>query len=245
MNTELAKILAQVEDYSNFSEDYSLGYETQLHADGAYGAMCAAPQTVAKPYIFTITNSSGSLANAILFGSNIYLGTANYGSDAGITITPANSITYYQVLQNIKDKPFEFVAGRISCSVSTQLDQSMTVTYSDINGRQYTDPIPMSSFKNSFQNDTSMVDFNYTTKVDGNVYIKFPIVGTAQGTTTVVLTLYPSKIADNTATFVGGNATKTFDTPVLSGQVTIQRQVAAPMNQWPQVAQNTLPVGKG
>ncbi len=231
----LAKLMAEVdEQFYNF-EDPSLGYETQLHAEGAFGNMCAAPQTVSKPYIFTITNSAGATANAILFGSNIYLGTANYGSAAGITITPANGITYYQVLQNIKDKPFEFIAGRLSCSVSTQLDQSMTVTYTDINGRQYTDPIPLSSFQNSFQNLTTMVDFNYPVKIDGNTYITIPIVGTAQGTTTVVLTLYPSKIADATATFVNAGLTKTYDTPVLSGTVTIQRQVAAPDKQWPVV----------
>jgi hypothetical protein len=234
----LAQLMNDVnEKYFNFEPD--LGYDTQLHAEGAFGAMCAAPQTVSKPYIFTITNSAAVAANAVLFGSNIYLGTANFGSAAGITITPANGITYYQVLQNIKDMPFEFQAGRLSCSVATQLDQSMTVTYTDINGRQYTDPVPLSSFQNSFQNLTTMVDFNYPIKINGNTFITLPIVPTPAGTTTVVLTLYPSKIADTTATFVGGNTMKQYDIPVLSGMVNIQKQVAAPTSQWPVVVQNT------
>jgi hypothetical protein len=241
MNRELAKIMASVEEsYLNFQPD--LGYETQLNAEGAGMGYCAAPQSVAKPYIFTISNSAGSLANAILFGSNIYLGSANYGSDAGITITPANGVTYYQVLQNIKEHPVEFLSCRISCSVSTQLDQSMTAYYTDINGRGYYDPIPLSSFRNSFQQATDLVDFEYALKADGNSYIKLPIVGTSQGTTTVVLTLYPNKMFDGGASFVNAPVTKVYDTPVLSGTVSISKQVAAASKTWPTVV---IPSGKG
>jgi hypothetical protein len=243
MKRELAKIMAEVgeEKYLNFQSD--LGYnETNLSLDGVQ-QQCAAPSTVAMPYSFTITNSAGSLANAILFGANIYMGTSNYGSDAGITITPANSITYYQFLQNSKDHPFEFKTGRLTCSVTTQLDQSMTATYTDVNGSVYTKPLSLSVSRNSFQTQSDMVDFEFASKVDGNMYLRIPIIGTSGGTTTAVITFFPNKIFDAGQTFVGASATRIFNDPIISGQVTIQRQVSNPSAQWPTVV--TAGMGKG
>jgi hypothetical protein len=161
-------------------------------------------RNVSKPYIFTVENTGDTEQEAILYGYSKYIDEPNCGSGKDIKITPANGVSYKQALRTTAIEPFEFRWSRISSSnIKFLKDAVIYVNYLDINGRAYTDPVPVSCFKEKDQNIEEMVDMHYPIKISCETHLSINI----PPKTLFVLSIFPSKIMDS---FYGE---KTYDDP--------------------------------
>lgn len=175
---------------------------------------------IAKPYVLNIVNSTASTATAIIFGFNDYFNQTNFGSDTAITVSSGISgVPYRRMLAQTNNKPFEVGTWRLTCTNTSQLAQSMTISYVDANGRSATDPVPFAIYKDAYQQDNTILDVNtYPFKIDANTYLTIPILGSA----TLVMILFPAGIADQARTLVQNTSAvdKSFARPRLSGRNT-------------------------
>ncbi len=147
---------------------------------------------VAKPFVFTVTNDGEDEQEAVFYGLNIFGKEPNFGSGKDIKITPANEVLYEKHLTDTLEKPFEFIAFRISCNKNLFIRKGeMKIVYLDVNARRYKDVISLAGYWNTFQCIGDCVDLNYRIKIDANSYftIKVP------PKTTFNFVIYPSKIA--------------------------------------------------
>ena len=202
------------EQFSGYANDsIDLGFDAQDDL-GFGGKVCAVKHDVASPYIVSIVNSTGAALTAIIFGHNIYAMTANYGSAVGLVVTNAADPngSYYQLLSQSATKPFVVNRWRFISSTTSQLTQTMTVTFTEANGRRVTLPISLVVHKDAFQNATDSVDVTYPLKIDGDTYLSISIVAGA----TLSLVMFPSQIADVSALMTQQTAVRPYADPVLT-----------------------------
>ena len=185
-------------DYSNFDSNTDL----DLSFDGAT-PMAVAPAKQAAPYQVNVTNATTGTLNAKLFGQSKYLLSTNFGSDVGITVTPAqSSVTYVQLLQQSASQPFETSLVRISSANTNQVQAILEVESFDANGQKCTIPLITQSYFSAMQFQSGIVDVPFSVKIDANTSITFPVFAS----TTVTLTFFPANKA-NIARQLSGGAT--------------------------------------
>lgn len=217
------------EYYGTFEGEGVGAYATFSPEDltSADGGMGAGRKPVSKPYVLNVANTSGGTLNAILFGFNDYFsagptttGWGTYGNPVGIYVASGIAgVSYERLLSQSNNKPFDIGLWRFSCGTpGAQLDVTMNITYVDANGRTCTDPVTLSNYKDAYQQQASIIDVWYPTKIDGNTYVTLPVVSTTTNTNPLVISLFPRSIADQARQLVGGNTGKSFTTPRLSGR---------------------------
>lgn len=179
--------------------------EIYFNADDLYSAD-AAEQVASpvrrspSPYQIAITNSTANPLNAIIFGKNIYLLSANFGSAVGLTVIPSQSnVSYLQLLNQSGDQPFETSLIRMQSVNPAQITQIINITSTDANGQQCTIPLITQSYFSANQFQAGILDIPYNLKVDGNTYLTYQVFGN----TTVVMTFFPANKA-NPARMLGG-----------------------------------------
>ena len=217
--------------YSNVGGDYR---DDLTYADGTQPMQqCVRPASVSKPYVFTITNTSGATANAVLFGSFTNLGAVNFGSAAGVTVLLGGSAARYsQLLYQLMSNPIQAGIWRFVSTTAIQLQQEISILYSNANGKYYGDPVPLGIYSNTFQNDATTIDIEYDVKVDGNTQVTIPIIAAA----TLTVIVFPNFIGDITDVMQGGSGIKEFERPILSGMVNVTKVVPSVNNKYPVVA---------
>jgi len=182
----------------NFSGFYGDGMYDYAQMDGSFayewnnaeGDMPAANLKSPSPYQVTVTNSTAGTLNAVLFGRNEFLLTANFGSDAGITVAPSQAnVSYLELLEQSAEQPFETSLVRIQSTNTTQITQILTVTVKDANGQAATLPIITQSYFSAYQQQSGILDVPYNLKIDANTKVTFPVLGT----TTVIMTFFPAE----------------------------------------------------
>lgn len=172
------------DDY--FMDDVRDSYDSYSMASGGGVDMLKSP----SPYQVTVTNTTSGTLTCVLFGKNQYLLSTNFGSAAGLTVTPAQTnITYLELLQQSADQPFETSLIRVQSSNSTQVTQILTVSVKDANGQSATLPIITQSYFSSYQQQSGILDVPYNLKVDANTSVTSPILAN----TTVTFTFFPSE----------------------------------------------------
>lgn len=130
-----------------------------------------------EPYVLNINNAGVGTETAIIFGRNRFVGQANFGSGANITITMGvTAVPYEQMLQQSASEPFEIVKIRLSSTSTTQLDQSMTIVVTDANGQEARTPLTISSYLSPEQFQDSLRDLDVRYQVDGNFHMEYPIL---------------------------------------------------------------------
>lgn len=202
---EFSGFNGQEDMYSFDNNDFEFNYDgnADLYSADAAEAAAVAPAPVRRspsPYQIAITNTTGAPLNAIVFGKNIYLLTANFGSAVGVTITPSQStVTYLQLLQQSGDQPFETSLIRIQSTNTAQITQIINITSTDANGQQCTIPLITQSYFSANQFQAGILDIPYNLKVDGNTFLTYSVLGS----TTVVMTFFPAEKA-NAARMLGG-----------------------------------------
>jgi hypothetical protein len=213
--------------YSGFTPD---------NLTSADGGMGAGRKPVSKPYVLNVANTTGVTTNAILFGFNDYFsagptttGWGTFGNNIGIYVASGIAgVSYERLLSQSNNKPFDIGLWRFSGGGTSQLDVTMNITYVDANGRTCTDPVTLSNYKDAYQQQSSIIDVWYPTKIDGNTYLTLPMVATSTNTAPLVISLFPRSIADQANQLVGGGSGKAFTTPRLSGRNVPIIQTIAP-----------------
>lgn len=179
-------------------------------AEGGGGGQKAPSPT---PYSVIVTNSTAGTLTAVLFGKNTFLLTPNFGSAAGITVTPSQTnVSYLFLLQQSADQPFETSLIRIQSAVSTQVTQNWTVTVTDANGQQFTEPIIMSNYFSAYQQQSGIMDVPYSLRIDGNTQVSFPVFAT----TTVTITFFPALKSNQTRDLSGKNPVMQYGAPAVN-----------------------------
>lgn len=167
-----------VEKYNreaNGNEQF-VGFDTWSDIDWNMASGQVASRST-EPYVLNIRNAGAATETAIIFGRNRFVGQANYGSGANITITiGVAGVPYEQLLQQSASEPFEIVKVRLSSSSTTQLDQSMTFVKTDSNGQSAQTPITVTSYLSPDQFQNSLRDIDYRMQIDGNTHIAYPIL---------------------------------------------------------------------
>lgn len=178
-------------DPSSFDrEDLSFdgdGVELYTGADGAaMGNLHEAP-----PLQLTITNPTAGSLTCRLFGSNIYLdpSVTNFGSSAGLTVVPDNSVSYYQVLQQGMLEPFRIGKMRVQSTNTTQVTQTISAISTNFTGQSLTDPINMSATVSAYQQQTTITESTRAFDVTGNTYLQFTVLAN----TTVIITFFTQR----------------------------------------------------
>jgi hypothetical protein len=213
------------ENFSNFTPIYSgQPAEMMMYADATAAPTvmesCVQQVAASDPYVLTITNSNTTASQtAVLFGAytnmNPDVAGANFGSDAGITITPSSGSSYFALLAQSMSNPFMIYSWRLDSDTAAQLNQTLYVNYTNAgNGKLARIPINMNVRRNLYYNSSNGLEFVYPIKVDGNTYFTMTIL--AGGVITV--TMFPQAVADLTQT-LGGNVAriaKQYDIPQMS-----------------------------
>lgn len=142
------------------------------------------------PYSLIVTNTKfkneknieKDTHTAVLFGTNNYLLTPNFGSDIPITVTPQQTnVAYIEVLQQSAHQPFVTRVISFKGKIDVIRDIVLTYTQKDANGTMYQCPIVIEKLMdigkvdlNDTENDQS-VDIKIKQVIDGNSQISFQL----------------------------------------------------------------------
>jgi len=190
--------------------DRSYG-EDNYYADGAR-AQAPAPAVAVSakppiPYQVIVQNTTASNGTAVIFGKNKWLLTSNFGSSAGVTVTPSQSnISYLQLLQQSADQPFETQLIKVSSDNTSQIDQSFTTTTFDANGQEATTPLITDAYVSAYQNQDKRVELPVKLRIDGNTYLSFTILAT----TIATITIFPAVKVNQAQQVVGNSAVRNY-----------------------------------
>lgn len=179
------------------------------YASGKSGA-----QSVSDPYVVSYENTSSGTLTAILFGFNDYFGATNYGNNAAITITNLQGGTYGRLIAQSNSKNFIIGKWRFQCSSSSQLQQTLSLTHVDGNGKTYTTPLNLSIMRDAYQQQSDILDVTKNVTIDGNTYITFPLLAGA----TLTISMFPTSMISGKAKLNGASGFVSATAPRLSGK---------------------------
>lgn len=135
-----------------------------------------------KPYHFRITNDTDEIKTAKLFGRNFNLLNSNFGSDAGLKITPLEGdVTYVEVLEYSSQFPFNTTMIVLKSTNKKMVTQILTFLNKNSDGEQVHIPIiPIISqtyyHPDSQGNDEYVVQIPMSLLVSGNSQFSLPIL---------------------------------------------------------------------
>ena len=217
-------------EFNDNLSNLDLSFEGEFGADGDYyyadgsmdemggmsyangGAVRRVPAKQPTPYQVNITNTTASAGTVVLFGLNTFLLTANFGSSAGVTVTPAQvNVSYLELLNQSANQPFETSLIRIQTSSPSQLTQILTVVSKDANGQLCQIPIITQSYFSANQFQSTILDVPYPVKIDGNTYITFPILAG----TTATYTFFPAEKINQSRILGGGSELQQYSAPAV------------------------------
>ncbi len=190
-----------VNDYLAFAEqkfsgaDGSLGdfggvNELDLGFDASMVTRSIAAQAkTPSPYVLNISNTTGGILTAVLFGYNRYSQSTNNGSDVGISVTNANlGVSYIQTISQLASQPVETSYVRLTSTNVAQITQPWELVSFDANGQSCNVPIITSTFFSPSQFQSGIMDVTQALKIDGNTSISFPVLAGA----TITMAFFPS-----------------------------------------------------
>ncbi len=152
---------------------------------------------MAKPYIFLIANYAAIEQTARLFGYARFISKPNFGSDNGIKITcNGGNIEYEEVLRTSAIKNFGYLVSVFDFGkerfkeLSKNLELHMN--YTDINGKAFCDPIPLSVYVEKGVEYENKLPIEYPSKIDCNCFIEIVM----PPKTSFLYYIYPNEIND-------------------------------------------------
>jgi hypothetical protein len=205
------------DDFDLFEGDDLMSYSS---AEGGGVNMLKTP----APYQLLVQNTTSGTLNLVMFGYNQYLLSTNFGSSAGLSVTPAQTnVSYLQLLTQSASQPFETSLIRVQSSNASQVTQIITVTVSDANGQSATLPIITQSYFSSYQQQSGILDVPYSVKIDGNTSLTSSILAN----TTVTYTFFPSEKVNVAKGLGGEGAVQVYGNPQVNlGGMTFPKKPA-------------------
>ncbi len=224
-NEKIMKYRAEAEKFSGMygdgdegmsSFDYNAG-EDQNYLNASGGAV----REISQPYIISIQNTTTANLTATIFGWNDNTGSTNFGNNVGLVFVDViRTSTFNRLFNQSQNAPFRIGGFRFSSTSSSQLLQTVTISYVDANGDQLNKVIPLSQKKSIFQYSTTDIDVDFPVTVDGNTSIAISVLAS----TTITIQMMPNARFTNKAALngVGGiqnsqipNINKTGASPVV------------------------------
>lgn len=196
-------------DYESFDDGQSYFDDGQSYADGGHAA-----EPVSEPYVLQYFNSTASDVSAILFGFNDYFGSTNYGNPTAAVITNLQGGSYGRLVAQTQNKPFKIGKWRFICTTASQLTQTLTINFVDGNGNVAQRPFNLSVERDSYQQQSDILDVTKPLTVDGNTYITFTLKASA----TLTIVMYPVILISQKAKLNGGHGQYMAKAPRLSGR---------------------------
>ncbi len=220
MKKQLAKYLSELdENFSGFdgNMEYDMGFDgaEDLNATGEMG--CAVPDRTAQPYTITYSSNSATTGGTfILFGSNRYADAVNYGSNAGISIVVGGGASSYaELLAQVATNPVKVNRWRF-IGEAADIAQTLTATYRNANGSQIIQTLPLAIYTDMYAYSTTVLDVDFSAKVDGTFFLQGTIAAASKSLTIVV---FPEAIVDNSRLMNNQQAIRTFNRPILSAAI--------------------------
>jgi hypothetical protein len=202
---------AMFDGMDNFDGDDDMSFfdgDEMSYAGGRGG------KAISDPYVVSYENTSSGTLTAILFGFNDYFGSTNYGNSVAITITNLQGGTYGRLLAQSNSKNFIIGKWRFQCSSSSQLQQTLSLTHVDGNGKTYTTPLNLSIMRDAYQQQSDILDVTKDVTIDGNTYITFPLLAGA----ILTISMFPTSMISGKAKLNGASGLATASAPRLSGK---------------------------
>jgi len=199
-------------DMSYFDND-DMSYFDNDDMSYATGAPNAS-SPISDPYVIQYVNTTAGNLTAKIFGYNDYFGTANYGSAAGITVTNLQGGTYSRLIAQSNNKFFKIGKWRFQSSTSAQLQETLSITHVDANGKTYTTPLNLSIMRDAYQQQADIIDVSKSVTIDGNTEVSFTLVANA----TLTISMFPVAVVSGKAELNGGVALNRARAPRLSGK---------------------------
>jgi len=189
----------------NHGADGTLQQSLQNAADGQTEFNRLASQASLRPpapYVINVSNTTAGNLTCVLFGTNLYLQSTNYGSSTGVAVASASTnITYFQMLMQVITQPYDVSKLRLIGSSSTQATQTINLDSVDSSGQKIDSPIFGAIYQSSFQNNPLITDIDYPFTVDANTSLSFTILAGA----TAVVVFFPLTKTNPVKT-LGGSA---------------------------------------
>ena len=199
-------------DMSYFDND-DMSYFDNDDMSYATGAPNAA-SAISDPYVIQYAETSGADVTAILFGYNDYFGAANYGNAATTTITNLQGGTYGRLIAQSNNKFFKIGKWRFQCDDAAQLQQTLSITHVDANGKNYTSPMNLSILRDAYQQQADIIDVSKMVTIDGNTEITFTLKANA----VLTISMFPVAVVSGKAELNGGVSLNRAVAPRLSGK---------------------------
>jgi len=199
-------------DMSYFDND-DMSYfdnDDMSYAAGAPNASSA----ISDPYVIQYVNTTAGNLTAVIFGYNDYFGATNYGNAVGITVTNLQGGTYSRLLAQSNNKFFKIGKWRFQSATSAQLQETLSITHVDANGKTYTTPLNLSIMRDAYQQQADIIDVSKAVTIDGNTEISFTLVANA----TLTISMFPVAVVSGKAELNGGVALNRARAPRLSGK---------------------------
>lgn len=197
-------------DMSNF-DDFD---EQSMYFDDMSNASGAAGMRISDPYIIQYTNTTTADVTAILFGYNDYAISTNYGNNVAAVITNVQGGTYGRLITQSNAEGFKIGKWRFQSTTTSQLQITMIVNYVNANGNVLQKPFNLSVLKDTYQQQSDIIDVSKPVSVNGNTFITFPLKGSA----TIVISMYPVLNLSSKASLNGAAALQGSKAPQLSGK---------------------------
>jgi len=159
-------------------------------------------------------NTTTDDLTAVIFGYNDNFGTANFGNPAGIVITNLQGGTYGRLIAQSNNKFFRIGKWRFQSAASAQLQQTVTLTHFDANGKQYSSPLNLSIMRDAYQFQSDILDITKVVTIDGNSQVSFTLLAS----TTMVISMFPTSVISGKAKLNGGHSLNSAKAPRLSGK---------------------------
>lgn len=199
------------DSYDSFEGDMSYFDDDDMsYATGAPNSRSA----VSDPYVIQYAETSGADVTAILFGYNDYFGAANFGNAATTTITNLQGGTYSRLVAQSNNKFFKIGKWRFQCDDAAQLQQTLSLTHVDANGKQYSTPLNLSIMRDAYQQQPDIIDVTKMVTVDGNTFITFTLKANA----VLTISMFPVAVVSGKAKLNGGTTLNRARAPRLSGK---------------------------
>ena len=198
--------------WNNMADSYDY-FDDYNYAEGDAG-VTEANAKASLPFNINIQNTTSTdVQNVIILNANATTaaGVTNFGNVADIIITMDNgAITYGQFLESIKSEPFKVGLIYLQSSNANQPYKSLTIGYTEANGRTVT--LPVTPRVDPMQNQSGVTIVRYQFPINSWTSITTTILGSA----TLSLAIYPSTQLDTARALSGRSVAKDYTKPNLS-----------------------------
>lgn len=168
---------------------------------------------VSNPYVIRIENTTDFEKNWVVFGSNNFLNSPNFGSDLGVQLTNGSNmdLPYSSILQDLTSSKVKI--GKLRFQSDNKLNLRQTISHHKFNNDSGYFKVCyerrnlfLSLLRDVYQMQDDLLDVSLLMEIDNSIHLS----GTIAPKSTFIISLFPIEIVR-----IGED--KNYSTPRLSG----------------------------